>query len=312
MEGKYSLHRMVWVGGFGGSCGEKREDVMLMGGRGQHAARQNKTHLLGTLELEVGGNGDSEQVLVRVDNRVHDGRKGGDTGSERDGGNGLGSRKETVEQGLLLDIEDIGRKDGTVVVNLGDGHTVSERRDVEHVQQSSFGGTDSTTGLNDLNIGDDFNCTSSNLGWDTKGLEERGLSRFHTGVSTWNPNIVGGNGTSSGGCGDDVGDNDFSDILQVTGSEDETDVSLDVGEELLELRVLREDDSETSSDHGVFTHEDNTLSSERLSDQVGLLRRDVVDVDDEDGGWGLVLRVWLGWWVACRVGGGGEWTVGRQ
>jgi len=248
-------------------------------------AKQKKTHLLGSLELEVGGDRDSEQVLVRVDERVHDGRQGGDTGSERDRGNGLGSRKESVEQGLLLNVENLGREDGTVVVNLGDGHTVGEGRDVEHVQQSSFGSTDSTTGLNDLDIGDDFNSTSSNLGWDTKSLEERGLSGFHTGVSTWYPNIVGGNGTSSSGGSDDVGNNDFSDILQITGSEDETDVSLDVREELFELGVFGKDDSETSSDHGVFTHEDDTFSSERLSDQVGLLRRDIVDVDDEDGGW---------------------------
>lgn len=49
--------------------------------------------------------------------------------------------------------------------------------------------------------------------------------------------------------------------------------------------MFGKDDSKTSSDHGVFTHEDDTFSSEGLSDQVGLLRRDIVDVDDEDGGW---------------------------
>lgn len=222
---------------------------------------------------------------------MHDGRQGGDTGSERDSGNGLGSREESIEQSLLLNVEDLGREDGTVVVDLSDGHTVSERRDVEHVQQSSFGSTDSTTGLDDLDIGNDFNGTSSNFGWNTKSLEERGLSGFHTGVSTWDPNVVGGNGTSSSGGSDDVGNNDFSDILQITGSEDETDVSLDVGEELLELGVFGKDDSETSSDHGVFTHEDDTFSSERLSDQVGLLRRDIVDVDDEDGGWDQLLMI---------------------
>jgi hypothetical protein len=247
-------------------------------------AEQKKTHLLGSLELKVGGDRDSEQVLVRVDERVHNRRQGGDTGSERDGGNGLGSRKESIEQSLLLNVENLGREYGTVVVDLSDGHTVGEGRDVEHVQQSSFGSTDSTTG-------NDFNSTSSNLGWDTKSLEERGLSGFHTGVSTWYPNIVGGNGTSSSGGSDDVGNNDFSDILQITGSEDETDVSLDVREELFELGVFGKDDSETSSDHGVFTHEDDTFSSEGLSDQVGLLRRDIVDVDDEDGGWSKWLHM---------------------
>jgi hypothetical protein len=252
----------------------------------ERSARHNtKTHLLGTLELEVGGDRDGEQVLVRVDNRVHDGREGGDTGSERDGGNGLGTGEETVEKGLLLNVEDLGTENGTVVVDLGDGHTVSERRDVQHVQKGSLGRTDSVTGGNDLNVGNDFNRTSSNLGWDTKGLEERGLSGFHTSVTTGDVDIVGGNGTSSGGSGDLVGDDDFSDLLQVLVGEDETDVSLDVGEELLELGVFREDNSETSSDHGVLSHEDDTSASERLSDEMGLLRRDVVDVDDEDGVW---------------------------
>lgn len=214
---------------------------------------------------------------------MHDRWEGGDTGSQRDGGNGLGSGKESIEQSLLLNVEDLGSEDGTVVVDLGDGHTVGERRDVQHVKQSSFGRSDSSTGLDDLNIVDDFDGTSSNLGGDTKSLEERGLSWLHTGVTTWDVDVGGGESTSSGGSSDLVGDDDFSDILQVTGGEDKSDVSLDVWEELLELRVLRQDDSETSSDHGVLAHEDDTFASESVSDHVGLLRRDIVDVDKENG-----------------------------
>jgi hypothetical protein len=243
-----------------------------------------KAHLLGTLELEVGGDRDGEEVLVRVDNRVHDGCNGGDTGSERDGGNGLDTRHETVEEGLFLDVENLGRKDGTVVVDHGDGHTVGEGRNVEHVQQSSLGRSDLVSGSNDLDVLYDFNRTSSNLCWDFEGLEERGLSGLHTSVSTGNDNVVGGDSTCSGRGSDNVGNNDFSNILQVARGKDESNVALDVGEELLELGVFGKDDSETSSDHGVFTHEHDTLSSERLSDQVGLLGRDIVNVDNEDGG----------------------------
>ena len=65
---------------------------MLGRGKGEESRKeQKKTHLLGSLKLKVGSDGNSEQVLVRVDKRVHDRRQGGDTGSERDGGNGLGS-----------------------------------------------------------------------------------------------------------------------------------------------------------------------------------------------------------------------------
>ena len=35
--------------------------------------------------------------------------------------------------------------------------------------------------------------------------------------------------------------------------------------------------------HGVLAHQDNALATERLSDLVHLLRRDIVDGDDEDG-----------------------------
>ena len=273
--------------------GDTMYDVMFK--RCDVTSHENQTHLLGTLKLKVGSDRDGEQVLVRVDDRVHDRDEGGDTGSQGDGGDGLGTGEEGVEEGLLLNIEDLGSKDGTVVVDLGDGHTVGEWRDVEHVQQGSFGRSDPSTGLDDLDVVDDFDCSSSDLGGDTKSLEERGLSWFHTGVSGWDVDIVRGVSTSSGWGGDLVADNDLSDILQVTRGEDESDVSLDVWEELLELRVLSEDDSETSSDHGVFTHEDDTFASEGVSNHVGLLGRDIVDVDQEDGCWDTSVQGSLVW-----------------
>lgn len=35
--------------------------------------------------------------------------------------------------------------------------------------------------------------------------------------------------------------------------------------------------------HGVLSHQDNGISAERLTNLVHLLRRDIVDADDEDG-----------------------------
>lgn len=35
--------------------------------------------------------------------------------------------------------------------------------------------------------------------------------------------------------------------------------------------------------HGVLAHQDNAIAAERLTDLVHLLRRDIVDRDDEDG-----------------------------
>lgn len=242
------------------------------------------THLGRTLKLVVGSERDVEDVLVRVDKRVHDGGNGGDTSGQRDGGNGLDTRNELVNKGLLLNIEDGRGEDGTVVVDLDDSHTVGEGRDVEHVQQCSLRGADLATGGNDLNVRDDFNGTTGNLGGDTKGLEERGLSGLHTSVTGRNVDVVGGKGTGTGGGGDLVRDDDLSDVLEVTRGEDETNVSLDERHELLELGELGEDGSDSTSDHGVLAHKNNTLATESLSDHVTLLGRDVVNVDDEDGG----------------------------
>ncbi len=41
--------------------------------------------------------------------------------------------------------------------------------------------------------------------------------------------------------------------------------------------------SQGQTHHGVLAHQDHTLSAERLPDLVHLLRRDIVDRDDEDG-----------------------------
>lgn len=241
------------------------------------------THLGGTLELVLGSERDVEEVLVGVDERVHDRSNGGDTSSERKSGNGLDTRRELGKEGRLLNVEDGWREDGTVVIDLNNRHTVGERRDVQHVEQSGFGRSDLLALSDDLDIVDDFNGTTGNLGRDTESLEERGLSWLHTGVTGRDVDVDGGKGTSLGRGGDDVGDDDLTDVLEVTGSEDETNVSLDVGEELLELGEVGEDGSERTSDHGVLSHKNDTLATEGLTDLVDLLRRNVVDVTEEDG-----------------------------
>jgi hypothetical protein len=79
--------------------------------------------------------------------------------------------------------------------------------------------------FDEFKVGGNFNGTTGNLGWNTKGLEERGLSRFHTSVTGWDEHIGGGNSSSTGRSSDLVGENDFTGFLQVTVREDETDVT---------------------------------------------------------------------------------------
>lgn len=206
------------------------------------------------------------------------------SGGEGDGSDLLDPGQEPVEEDGLLDVEDLGGEGVALGEDLLDDHSVGERRDVEHVQQGGLGGSDLDTLLEDLDVVDDLDGSSGNLGGDLQGLEERGLTGLHTGVTGGDEDVVGSDGTGSGGGGDLVGDDDLSDVLQVTRGEDETDVTLDERQELLELRVVDDDSSEGSSDHGVLAHEDDTLASEGNSDLVQLVGSDIVDLDDEDRG----------------------------
>ena len=79
-----------------------------------------------------------------------------------------------------------------MVVDLREAHSVGEWRDVEHVQQNCLRCANLGTGLNKLEISGDFNRTTSDLGWDTKSLEERGLSGFHTSVTGRHINLAVG------------------------------------------------------------------------------------------------------------------------
>ena len=58
--------------------------------------------------------------------------------------------------------------------------------------------------------------------------------------------------------------------------------TLDVGKKALVLWVVGDKTLQSTADHGVLAHEDDTLAAERLTDLVHLLRRDIVDGDDED------------------------------
>lgn len=212
----------------------------------------------------------------RDDGRVLEGK--------RDGRDGSDTREEAVEELLVRDVEDIRGEDVALVEDLDDGHTVGERRDVQHVQERRLGRADTGTSGDDLDVRHDFNGTTSDLGGDTEGLEEGSLAGFHTGVTGGDRDVLGGESTSTSGGGDLVGSDDVTDLLEVTAGEDETDVALDVGEETLELGELRKDGTEGTADHGVLAHDDDTLATKGNTDLVHLVGTDVVDIDDEDGG----------------------------
>lgn len=181
--------------------------------------------LVDGLPLVVDLNGGRDDVLVRVDNGVHDRRQGGVVGGQGDGGNGGDGAGESLEELALLNVEDARVEGLALVIDLSNTHTVGEGRDVQHVEQGSLGSSDLAAGLDELQVSGNFDGTTGNLGRNTESLEERGLSGFHTSVTSGDENVGRGNGTGTGRGGDTVGENLLTGVLEVGVGEDETDVA---------------------------------------------------------------------------------------
>lgn len=226
---------------------------------------------------------DSQEVLVTVGDQVGNGSNGGVTSGQRDGSNLGDSTNKVADQSALLNVKNGGWEAGALIVDLNNTHTVGEGRDVQHVEQSGFGSTDLGVLGDKVDVGDDFNGTTGNLGGDTESLEERGLTGFHTGVTSRDFDIDGGNGTSTGRGSNTVGENLLTDILEVTVGEDETNVTLDEGKETFVLRVLRHVGLEGTTNHGVLTHQNDSLTTEGLTNLVHLVGTNIVNIDNEDG-----------------------------
>jgi hypothetical protein len=178
---------------------------------------------------------------------VHDGRQGGEVDGQGDGGNGGDGGGKSLKELLLTDVENGGREGLALVVDLSNTHTVGEGRDVQQVEQRGLGGADLVASINELKIGGNFNGTTGNLGGDTESLEERGLARLHTGVSSRNPHIDGSDGTGTSGSSDTVGEKLVTDLLEVAVGEDETDVALDERQDTLVLGSINDEGPESSA-----------------------------------------------------------------
>lgn len=210
------------------------------------------------LPLVLGLESDGDDVLVAVDKRVHDRWQGWVVEGEGDGRDRGDGGAEGLEELGLLDVENAHIEGLTLVVDLGNTHTVREGRDVQHVEQGSLGGTDLAAGLDELEIGGNFNGTTGDLGWDTESLEERSLSGLHTGVSSWNVDIGRGDGTSTGWSSDTVGENLLTGGLEVGVGEDKTDVALDVWEKTFVLGRVGHEGLERTADLEII-HQNRVL-----------------------------------------------------
>ncbi|KAL3201853.1 hypothetical protein MRX96_042768 [Rhipicephalus microplus] len=91
----------------------------------------------------------------------------------------------------------------------------------------------------------------------------------------------GGEGTSTGRRLHLVVDDLLAHLSQVFLGEDETDVALDVRQQLLQGRVVVQVSADGLADHGVLAHEQDGVLAERNTDRLHLLRADIVDAHDE-------------------------------
>ena len=96
--------------------------------------------------------------------------------------------------------------------------------------------------------------------------------------------VSGCQGTSASGCCDLVGSDNVSDLSKVASGEDEANISTDVREETFKLWVVCDDRAQSTPNHRIFAHQDNTLAAKSDTNLVHLVGTNIVDIDSEDGG----------------------------
>jgi len=126
---------------------------------------------------------------------------------------------------------------------------------------------------------DDFNGTLSNLSRDVQSLEEGGLLGTQSGVLGGDDDIKGSQCSGTGRGSNLVGNEHVPNTNQFFLGEDESDVSLDVGEKLVKLGVGAQVSTDGLAHHGVLAHEDNGMAAERDADLLHLLGTNIVGVD---------------------------------
>mmetsp|Transcript_11969 Transcript_11969/g.25291 ORF Transcript_11969/g.25291 Transcript_11969/m.25291 type:complete len:318 (+) Transcript_11969:52-1005(+) len=211
--------------------------------------------------------GEGQDHLEGIDDRVGNGSLGRVSGGERDRGQNAESLAELSGEDVVGDLQDLGVEERTVVVDHLKDHTVGEGTDVELLQESGLRGGDLVSGGDEVGVVDHLDLSAGNLGGDLEGLEKGGLTGITTGGTLGNDDVVGGDGTDLGGSGAGVGLEDLADVAEVSVGEDETDVSAAALDELLDggLGVFFDVFLQTLSHHGVLSHQDLGLSSQGLT-----------------------------------------------
>ena len=135
--------------------------------------------------------------------------------------------------------------------------------------------------INNLYL-NDFDGSLGNLGRDVQSLEEGGLLGTQPGVLGWHDDVKGSQCSGTGRGSNLVSQEHVPDGDQLLLGENESNVSLDVVEKLLELGVVGQVSADGLAHHGVLAHEDDGMAAERHADLLHLLGSDIVGVDLKD------------------------------
>ena len=182
-EGAFLLFRFGFRLRSLGSClaGSGRRSSSSGGsGRKSSGVLENLLDLLGLGEIIARFNGDGEQVLEGICEDVGKRSLVGDSCGKTNGSNVLDGRTEEAADICGGDIQDGGRQNRAVIVNLADDETVREGADVELVQQSHLRSLAFVALGQDRNVAHDFDGTLVNLSRDLQGLKKRGLCGLKT------------------------------------------------------------------------------------------------------------------------------------
>ncbi len=180
--------------------------------------------------------------------------------------------QEPLVQGFFSDVQHLGAVDAAVIIHLLDDQPIREGRDVGAHLVSRF---------DQLNVAQDFNGSSGDLGGDSQSLEEEGLLWTKPGVLNRDGHLTQGDGTSAGSSGHFVCQQQIPDLSQILLGEDEAHVPTDVGKQPLQRRVVFQVATDGLSHHGVFAHEHDVLAPQAQTDGLHLLGADIVSPHDE-------------------------------
>src|SRR5258708_40102637 len=122
------------------------------------------------------------------------------------------------------------------------------------------------------------------------GLDTELISRLHH-VPSGNNDIHCSQSTGTNRGSNLVGSDEGANLFQVFIGEYKADVTLDVWDEVLELRELAKEGVEGTADHCVLTHQHYSLAMKCDTDLVHFVGTNVVDIDKENGFYGAKSKV---------------------